>query len=281
MQVQSLTPHLGAIVQEIDLSEPMSETAFQALKAVYLDYSVLVFPDQALSQAQHKAFASRFGALHTHPMHARQQKGDPHILRVATNAESAYTAGEGWHTDVTCDALPPQCSLLYVTETPGNGGGDTMFADMYLAFELLSDPMKQFLSGLTAVHDGALPYVGAYKSVAPEGGYPRNEHPVIVQHPETGRAVLYVNSGFTSRIRGLSARESDALLQFLFRHIDSTPKLTARVSWSPNTLVLWDNRCTQHHSVWDYYPGSRYGERVSVIAQERPLAFKGLFDAAG
>ncbi|MDG1924944.1 MAG: TauD/TfdA family dioxygenase [Pseudomonadales bacterium] len=281
MQVQSLTPHLGAIVQEIDLSEPMSETAFQALKAVYLDYSVLVFPDQALSQAQHKAFASRFGALHTHPMHARQQKGDPHILRVATNAESAYTAGEGWHTDVTCDALPPQCSLLYVTETPGNGGGDTMFADMYLAFELLSDPMKQFLSGLTAVHDGALPYVGAYKSVAPEGGYPRNEHPVIVQHPETGRAVLYVNSGFTSRIRGLSARESDALLQFLFRHIDSTPKLTARVSWSPNTLVLWDNRCTQHHSVWDYYPGSRYGERVSVIARERPLAFKGLFDAAG
>ena len=281
MQVQSLTPHLGATVQGIDLSEPMSEAAFQALKAVYLDYSVLVFPDQALSQAQHKAFASRFGALHTHPMHARQQKGDPHILLVATNAQSAYTAGEGWHTDVTCDALPPQCSLLYVTETPGNGGGDTMFADMYLAFELLSDPMKQFLSGLTAVHDGALPYVGAYKSVPPEGGYPRNEHPVIVQHPETGRAVLYVNSGFTSRIRGLSARESDALLQFLFRHIDSTPKLTARVSWSPNTLVLWDNRCTQHHSVWDYYPSSRYGERVSVIANERPLAYQGLSDAAG
>ena len=281
MQVQSLTPHLGATVQGIDLSEPMGEAAFQALKAVYLDYSVLVFPDQALSQAQHKAFASRFGALHTHPMHARQQKGDPHILRVATNAQSAYTAGEGWHTDVTCDALPPQCSLLYVTETPGNGGGYTMFADMYLAFELLSDPMKQFLSGLTAVHDGALPYVGAYKSVPPEGGYPRNEHPVIVQHPETGRAVLYVNSGFTSRIRGLSARESDALLQFLFRHIDSTPKLTARVSWSPNTLVLWDNRCTQHHSVWDYYPSSRYGERVSVIANERPLAYQGLSDAAG
>ena len=280
MQVQSLTPHLGATVQGIDLSEPMGEAAFQALKAVYLDYSVLVFPDQALSQAQHKAFASRFGALHTHPMHARQQKGDPHILRVATNAQSAYTAGEGWHTDVTCDALPPQCSLLYVTQTPGDGGGDTLFADMYLAFELLSDPMKQFLSGLTAVHDGALPYVGAYKSVPPEGGYPRNEHPVIVQHPETGRAVLYVNSGFTSRIKGLSARESDALLQFLFRHIDSTPKLTARVSWSPNTLVLWDNRCTQHHSVWDYYPNSRYGERVSVIANERPLGVQGLVDAA-
>lgn len=274
MHIQPLTPHLGAIVQGVDLSEPMSDSAFQALKAIYLEHSVLVFPDQTLSQTQHKAFASCFGALHTHPMHARQQKGDPHILRVATNAQSAYTAGEGWHTDVTCDALPPQCSLLYVTETPGEGGGDTLFADMYLAFELLSNPMKAFLSGLTAVHDGALPYVGAYKSVPPEGGYPRNEHPVIAQHPETGRAVLYVNSGFTSRIKGLSARESSALLQFLFRHIDSTPKLTARVSWAPNTLVLWDNRCTQHHSVWDYYPGSRYGERVSVIANERPIAYK-------
>ncbi|MGY8852979.1 MAG: TauD/TfdA dioxygenase family protein [Pseudomonadales bacterium] len=280
MQIQSLTPHLGAIVQGVDLSEPMSCETFQALNAVYLDWSVLAFPDQQLSQAQHKAFASRFGALHTHPMHARQQKGDPHVLRVATNAQSAYTAGEGWHTDVTCDEFPPQCSLLYVTETPEGGGGDTLFADMYLAFELLSDPMKAFLSGLTAIHDGALPYVGAYKSVPPEGGYPRNEHPVIAQHPETHRPVLYVNSGFTSRIKGLSARESDALLQLLFRHIESTPKLTARVSWAPNTLVLWDNRCTQHHSVWDYYPGSRYGERVSVVADERPAAYQKRLGAA-
>jgi taurine dioxygenase len=274
MEIHPLTPHLGAVVTGFDVSKDLSNEAFQTLKALYLDWSVLVFPDQILSQAQHKSLASRFGALHTHPMHARQQQGDPNILKVVTNQNSAYTAGEGWHTDVTCDALPPQCSLLYVTKTPEGGGGDTLFADMYLAYELLSDPMKRFLSGLTAIHDGALPYVGAYKSVPPDGGYPRNEHPVVVKHPETGKPVLYVNSGFTSRIKGLSQKESKALLDFLFQHIATTPKLTARVNWQPNTLTLWDNRCTQHHSVWDYYPNSRYGERVSVIANERPVAYQ-------
>ncbi len=273
MNIKPLTPHLGAVVTDINLAEEMDASTFEALKAIYLDWSVLVFPDQKISQEQHKRLAGRFGALHVHPMHARQQKGDPHVLKVVTNADSAYTAGEGWHTDVTCDEYPPQCSLLYVTETPEGGGGDTLFADMYLAYEMLSEPMKAFLAGLTAVHDGALPYVGAYKSTPPEGGYPVNQHPVITQHPESGRPVLYVNSGFTSRIKGLSVRESRAILDFLFQHIAATPKLTARVNWQPNTLTLWDNRCTQHHSVWDYYPNSRYGERVSVIADERPYAY--------
>jgi taurine dioxygenase len=163
-------------------------------------------------------------------------------------------------------------SALYITETPECGGGDTLFADMYLAYELLSDKMKIMLDGLVAVHDGAIPYVGNYKSTPPEGGYPRNEHPVIATHPETGRKVLYVNSGFTSHIKGLKAFESRAILDMLYRHIASTPKLVARVQWEPNTLTLWDNRCTQHHAVWDYYPHSRYGERVSIIADSRPAA---------
>ena len=273
MQIESLTPHLGAVVRGLDLAQPLDDDAFAALKAMYLDWSVLVFPEQVLSQAAHKDFASRFGALHTHPMHARQQKNDPHILKVATTADSNYTAGDGWHTDVTCDEYPPQSSLLYITQTPEGGGGDTLFADMYLAYEMLSQPMKAFLGTLTAVHDGALPYVGAYKSTPPEGGYPKHEHPVITRHPETHRPVLYANRGFTSHIKGLAPKESKALLELLFRHIDSTPKLTARVSWAPNTLVLWDNRCTQHHAVWDYYPHSRYGERVSVIADQRPVAY--------
>ncbi len=133
--------------------------------------------------------------------------------------------------------------------------------------------MKNMLAGLTAVHDGALPYVGSYKIKPPEGEeYPRCEHPVIVTHPETGRKLLYVNSGFTSHIKGLKPRESRAVLDMLFRHIDSTPKLYCRVEWEPNTLTFWDNRCTQHHAVWDYYPHSRYGERVSIVAGSRPAA---------
>jgi taurine dioxygenase len=199
--------------------------------------------------------------------------GDPEILTVKTNAKSAYTAGNGWHTDVTCDEIPPLGSMLYVTETPEVGGGDTMFADMYLAYEMLSDTMKEILEGLTAVHDGARPYIGNYKATPPEGQqYPRNEHPVIVTHPETGKKLLYVNSGFTTHIKGLAPWESQMLLEGLTNFIATTPRLTCRVRWEPNTLVLWDNRCTQHHAVWDYQPHSRYGERVSIVGTERPAA---------
>ena len=268
-EVSSLTPHIGAEVRGVDLAQPLSNEQAQDVNDAWLDWKVLVFRDQRLDRDQHKAFARRFGSLHTHPMQ-HTYGGDPEILTVKTTADSPYTSGDGWHTDVTCDEVPPLGSMLYVTETPASGGGDTLFADMYLAYELLSEPMRQFLDGLTAVHDGAIPYIGSYKSTPPEGGYPRNEHPVVVRHPDTGRKVLYVNRGFTSHIVGLNRAESAALLNMLYRHIDSTPRLWCRVQWEPNTLTFWDNRCTQHHAVWDYYPHSRYGERVSMVGDARP-----------
>ncbi|MCB1647412.1 MAG: TauD/TfdA family dioxygenase, partial [Pseudomonadales bacterium] len=232
---------------------------------------VLVFRDQHLTRDQHKDFGRRFGTLHVHPLN-KERSGDPEILEVKTTAKSAYTAGDGWHTDVTCDEYPPMGSMLYIKEVPESGGGDTMYADMYLAYEMLSDTMKGMLEGLVAVHDGALPYIGSYKINPQMGDYPRNEHPVIVTHPDTGKKLLYVNSGFTTHIKGMTRKESRALLDFLFDHIATTPKLTCRVRWEPNTLTFWDNRCTQHHAVWDYFPHSRYGERVSIIADSRPAA---------
>ena len=268
--VDSLTPHLGAVVRDFDLAQPLSNEQAQDIHDAWYDWKVLVFRDQHIDREQHKAFARRFGSLHVHPMQ-HTYGGDPEILTVKTTAKSPYTAGDGWHTDVTCDEIPPLGSMLYVTETPECGGGDTLFADMYLAYEMLSEPMREFLEGLTAVHDGALPYIGSYKSTPPEGGYPRNEHPLVTRHPGTGRRVLYVNQGFTSHIVGMKRAESEALLHMLYRHIDSTPRLWCRVEWVPNTLVFWDNRCTQHHAVWDYYPHSRYGERVSIIGDERPV----------
>ena len=273
IEVTPLTPHIGAEVHGVDLAQPTDEQVAD-LKQAFVDWSVLVFRDQHLNREQHKDLGRHWGTLHTHPMNAAgaREMVDPEILLVKTTAESKYTAGDGWHTDVTCDAVPPLGSMLYITETPPDGGGDTLYADMYLAYELLSDPMKQFLGGLTAIHDGALPYVGAYGSTPPDGGYPRNEHPVVVSHPDTGRKVLYVNSGFTARIKGLAPAESRALLDFLFRHIAETPKLACRVRWEPNTLTFWDNRCTQHHAVWDYYPNRRYGERVSIVGTEAPAA---------
>ena len=270
-EVNPLTPHVGAEVLGVDLAATLANDRAQDLHDAWLDWKVLVFRDQRLSRDQHKAFGRRFGRLHVHPMQ-HKYGGDPEILTVKTTAKSPYTAGDGWHTDVTCDAVPPLGSMLYVTETPACGGGDTLFADMTLAYDLLSSPIKAFLADLTAIHDGAIPYVGSYKSTPPPGGYPRNEHPVIIRHPQTRRRILYVNQGFTSHIGGVSRRESQAILQMLYRHIDSTPRLWCRVAWQPNTLTFWDNRCTQHHAVWDYYPHSRYGERVSIVDDLRPAA---------
>lgn len=267
--IATLTPQFGAEVTGLDLSEPLGGTQRRDLRRAFLDWSVLVFRDQHLDRDAHKALGRYFGDLHTHPMH-HDRDGDPEILVVKTTAESPYTAGEGWHSDVTCDEHPPLGSALYITQTPDCGGGDTLYANMYLAYEMLSDPMKTWLEGATAIHDGAIPYIGSYKSTPPEGGYPRNTHPVVVVHPETGRKALFVNQGFTSHIKGLRRWESDALLHALYDMIATTPKLQCRVRWEPNTLTLWDNRCTQHHAVWDYYPHTRYGERVSIIDDQRP-----------
>jgi taurine dioxygenase len=267
MQIKPMTPHMGAEVTDVDLAN-LDNEQFAAIHEAWLNSMVLVFRDQHLTREEHKAFGRRFGKLHVHPMH-KERSEDSEVLQVRTTAESSYTAGDGWHTDVTCDEYPPMGSMLYIKETPPSGG-DTLFADMYLAYDLLSDTMKHMLDGLVAVHDGAIPYVGAYKSTPPEGGYPRNEHPVVATHPETGRKLLYVNSGFTSHIKGLRPVESRAILEMLYRHIASTPRLVCRVQWEPNTLTFWDNRCTQHHAVWDYHPHSRYGERVSIVASSRP-----------
>lgn len=270
-EVNSLTTHIGAEVEGVDLAQPLSNEQAQDIHDAWMDWKVLVFRDQHIDRDQHKAFGRRFGSLHVHPMQ-HKYGGDPEILTVKTTAESAYTSGDGWHTDVTCDEVPPLGSMLYVTETPEKGGGDTLFADMYLAYQLLSPSIREFLDDLTAVHDGAGPYVGAYKSTPPPGGYPKNEHPVVIRHPVTREKILYVNPGFTSHIVGLSRAESRAVLDMLYQHVATTPRLWCRVDWKPNTLTFWDNRCTQHHAVWDYFPHSRYGERVSIVGDQRPAA---------
>ena len=269
LEVETLTPHIGAKVRGVDLSQPLTNEQARDVHQAWIDWKILVFPNQHLNRDQHKAFARRWGKLHVHPMQPTYG-GDEEVLVVKTTRDSAYTSGDGWHTDVTCDPVPPLGSMLYITETPASGGGDTLFADMYLAYQMLSDPMKEFLDPLVAEHDGAGPYVGSYKSTPPEGGYPKSQHPVIVTHPDSGKKLLYVNRGFTSHIVGLGRGESNAVLEMLYRLIDSTPRLYCRVDWEPNSLAFWDNRCTQHHAVWDYWPNSRYGERVSIVGDQPP-----------
>ena len=271
-RLETLSPHLGAEVYGLDLSRELTPSQDAELRRAFLDWSVLVFPEQELLPEHHKALGARFGELHVHPQLRNSDMQHPEVLPVVTNEHSPFTPGDGWHSDVTCDDIPPLGSMLYVREIPECGGGDTLFCNMYAAYDLLSEPMQRFLEGLTAVHDGAGPYNEQAELLGlptPEGGHPRTEHPCVIRHPETGKKVLYVNSGFTTRIVGLSAAESRGLLDLLFRHVESNPKIWCRVSWKPHTLTFWDNRCTQHYAMPDYGGFHRRMERVTMIG-DRP-----------
>jgi taurine dioxygenase len=159
-------------------------------------------------------------------------------------------------------------SILHIVEQPPVGG-DTLFASMYAAYEALSDQMKRFLCGLTAIHDGEHQFRGRYGYNDSNKTYPKTEQPVIRTHPVTGRRALYVNRIFTTRITQLTESESDAVLQCLFRHIE-TPAFHCRFRWRKHSIAFWDNRCAQHHAIWDYYPNRRHGHRVTIKG-DRPF----------
>jgi taurine dioxygenase len=263
--VRKLTPTIGAELDGIDLSLPLSDASFREIHDQLLENLVIFFRNQNLTPAQHKALGRRFGRLHLHPAPIGVLEDHPEIIIVEADEGSEHIAGEQWHSDVSCDAEPPMASVLYITEAPP-AGGDTLFASMYAGYEALSDSMQRFLSGLTAIHDGARNYAGRQ---AIRGEFPRAEHPVVRTHPETGRSALFVNRMFTTRLVQLKPTESDIILQMLFQHI-ANPEFQCRFRWEPNSLAFWDNRCTQHLALWDYYPQRRYGNRVT-IAGDRPF----------
>ncbi len=244
----------------------LDDAGVEAVKQLLAERGVLVFRDQKMSLEQQIELGRRFGTLHVHPAFA--DKKHPEALRIHADADSKYAAGETWHTDVSCDLEPPGISMLRIEVTP-TGGGDTAFASMYAAFENLSKPVQEFLLKLEAVHSGDLPYRGAYKSQSTKE-YPVNIHPVVRTHPLTGRRALYVNTGFTDRIKGVSKAESKALLSMLFEHIANGVEFQCRVRWEPHTITMWDNRCTQHFASWDYFPQTRSGWRVTTVG-ERPF----------
>ena len=284
LKATPINPSIGAEISGVDLSKPISAALFAELDAALAEYQVLVFRDQQLTNEHHKSFGRMFGTLHSHAVHALREKAkaggnegvlnqltrigitdDPEIIAVAADEASKNVAGEGWHTDATFEEAPPMGSMLYITQVPGDGGGATMFMNTHLAYETLSPAMKQFLEGLTAIHDAQKLYAGFLGMAPPAGAKTQHEHPVVVRHPVNGRKLLYINEGFTQRIVQLAPHESKALLEMLFRHCASVPELHVRVQWTPNTLTFWDNRATQHHAVWDYFPNRRYGQRVSIL----------------
>ncbi len=274
LSVQNITPVIGSEVSGVDLAQIDDVTA-AALRRLLADRGVLVLRDQQLDHAAHKRAAACFGTgeLHCHPLAAISGSGDPAVLTVKATAKSAFVAGDGWHTDVSCDPAPIRASLLYMRELPENGGGDTVFASMTEAYALLSPPVRELIGKLQAVHDGALPWRQGYGKEPPAGTeYNRTVHPLVIAHPDNGKPLLWVNRGFTTEIKGVSRLESRHLLEMLFHHIEATPRVQCRVRWDKNTLVIWDNIATQHHAVWDYFPHTRHAERVSVIGGELQAA---------
>jgi taurine dioxygenase len=268
LSVRKLAPTIGAELGGIDLALPLNNERLREIHEALLDNLVIFFRDQNLTPAQHKALGQRFGRLHIHPAPLGVLDGDPEIIIVQADENSRHVAGELWHSDVSCDVDPPMASILHLKEVP-SVGGDTLFANMYAVYEELSSSMQQFLAGLTAVHDGSRNYSGREPSSSRDSGYPRAEHPVVRTHPITGRHALFVNRMFTTHIVELKKSESDALLDMLYRHIER-PEFQCRFRWQPNSIAFWDNRCTQHLALWDYYPQRRYGHRVT-IAGDKPF----------
>ena len=270
IKVKPVTARIGAEIEGVDLSKPLGNQAFAEIRQALLDHCVIFFRDQEIDHDSHKSFGRRFGELAVHPA-IPGPDGHPEILPIHADENSTYIAGERWHSDVSCEAEPPLGSILHLHTVP-EFGGDTLFSNMYAAYDALSDRMKAFLEGLTARHDGEMQYRGRYKDKVADDSkmvYPHADHPVVRTHPETGRKCLFVNPIFTLKINELPRLESDTILKMLHEHCASDD-FKVRFRWKPNSVAFWDNRCVQHLAIWDYYPNVRSGYRVTIKG-ERPV----------
>ena len=265
ISVRRSSPHIGAEIEGVDITQPLGPTQVRELSDALAEFQVLFLRDQKFTLDSQKAFGRLFGELHIHP-NSPGPEGHPEILRIHADAQSKRVAGERWHSDVSCDPEPPLGGILHLHTVPPSGG-DTLFASMYAAYDALSPRLKVYLEGLTAEHDGDHVYRPLFPDL--DRRYPCNTHPVIRTHPVTGRKGIFVNSSYVTHIVEVGKEESDAILRYLYQHC-ANPNFHVRFKWEANSVAFWDNRCTQHLAVWDYYPAVRSGFRVTV-AGDKPF----------
>lgn len=271
--VNPIAGALGAEIEGVDLSQPLDDATFEEVRQAFLEHCVVFFRNQSITPDQHKAFGLRFGTLNVHPF-VTPLEGHPEIIPIIKEPDDKANFGGGWHSDMSFLAEPALGSMLYAIETPAFGG-DTLWANQYLAYETLSDGMKEMLDGLTAVHSPSSQYAPGGESdrnnakrksmevAVTEEAYSEATHPVVRTHPETGRKALYVNEPFTVRFTGMTRRESRPLLRFLCDHA-TQEQFTCRFRWEPGSLAFWDNRCTQHYALNDYHGQRREMHRVTI-----------------
>ncbi|MFF3432453.1 TauD/TfdA dioxygenase family protein [Streptomyces sp. NPDC002602] len=275
--IEPVTGLIGAEVSGVDLREPVGPALFAELDRALLEWKVLFFRDQHITAGQHLDFARRWGELEVNPFFPHEV---PELGRIEASAQTP--GGQNvWHADGTWREKPLLGAVLRAVEVP-EAGGDTCFADMGAAYDGLPAEVKFRIHELSAFHDFA-PSIGlgmeADKLAELRVKYPAVEHPVVRCHPRTGRRTLFVNPGFTTHITGMGARESEALLGFLF-HQAAVPEFQVRFRWEADSIALWDNQATQHYAVNDYFPQHRLMERVAIL-DEHPRAGKWPAQEAG
>ena len=266
IEVQPVAGALGAEIRGVNLSASLPDDVIGEIRRAFLDHLAIFFRDQKLTPQEQLAFASRFGE----PMEYPQLKGLPEapmITPVVKLEHEQVNFGGVWHSDTTYLTRPPMASMLYAVELPPYGG-DTIFANQYLAYETLSDGLRRTLDDLVGVNtsakaDASKTREERLRSAGAEMKVLVGEHPVVRTHPETGRRALYVNVGHTAHFKGWTEEESRPLLDYVFHH-QVRLELTCRFQWQPGSLAFWDNRCAQHNAVNDYAGFRRIMHRVTL-----------------
>ena len=269
ISVHPIAGALGAEISGVDLAKDLDDETIAAIRRAWLEHLVVFFHDQELTPQRFLDFGRRFGDLWVSGL-----SETPEVIPVLKLEHEAVNFGGIWHSDTTYLEVPPMASMLIGREVPP-AGGDTEFANMYLAYETLSDGMKRLLDPLTAVNSSALADVSKTREDRVKDSARRDaakqyvaEHPVVRVHPETGRRALYVNVAHTERFSGMTREESVPLLRYLFQH-QVRPELTCRFRWRAGSIAFWDNRCAQHNAINDY-PGHRRLMHRLTLAGDRP-----------
>jgi len=273
IRVEPLSTALGAEISGVDLAEPLDDGTLAEIRQAFLAHLVIFFRDQSLTPDRFLRFARSMGVPSEYPL-VQGMDGYPEITEVVKKEDERVNFGGIWHSDTTYLECPPMGTMLYAREIPPLGG-DTLFANMNMAYESLSPGMRHLLDGLQAVNsadkgDAAATRAERRKDRPRDAGDTVTcvEHPVVRTHPETGRKALYVNPGHTLRFGGFSEAESAPILEYLYRH-QTRPEFSCRFRWRRDSLAFWDNRAAQHYPLNDYHGYRRALQRIT-LAGDRP-----------
>ena len=264
IEVEPIAGAMGAEIHGIDLARDLNEVTFADIHQALLDHGAVFFRDQDITPSQQMDFARRWGKVHLHP-HMPCLPNHPGIIEIVKKETDTVVFGANWHTDQMFTPTPARVTMLYAKEVPP-AGGDTLFADLYSAYDALSDGMKAMIGGLYTVslYDKKKKRPAAMVPTAPDEAPEPAEHPLVREHPETGRKALYIsNASITRYIAGMTEEESRPLLDYLVTHA-TRPEFTCRFRWEVGSLAVWDNRRVLHNPINDYYGYRRVMHRITI-----------------